>query len=402
MTDQIIQNNSSDEFRLLDALLIDNPELERIESLLEQFNIFEALGAVWIELRHSDFLAFILNPYQNHGLGDSVVKSFLQRALAYAKYQQIPFRPIYLDVCDLDDLLVLREWQNIDITLIDERNQFIAIIENKIRSGEHSEQLTRYRKIVELHYPGWRKLYLFLTPDGDEPSDPEYIPIDYNLVVDLVEKISDTRSSIIGPDILTLLTHYSQMLRRYIVSESEIADLCRKIYRKHQRALDLIYEYRPDKQGIIHDILDTIISENSDMELDFSSKSYVRFLPKKWDVLKLKHGEGWTRSGRMLMYEFQNNPNSLALHLVIGPGPLDIREKLYSMAKQNDCFRPFRALGSKWNTIFRKFFLSGKDYDEDDIEVLESIIKKKWTQFLEQDLPAIDGALKAQIWIWEE
>ncbi len=401
MAEQEILNYSSDEFRFLDALIIDNPELDRLESLLEQFNIFEALGAVWIELRHSDFLAFLLNPYQNHGLGDSFVKSFLQRALVYAKYQPMPFRPIDLDIWDLDDLLVLREWQNIDITLVDEQNHFITVIENKIGSGEHSDQLNRYRNIVDIHYPGWRKLYLFLTPEGEEPSDPEYIPIDYHLIIDLVEKISDTRSSTIGPDIRTLLTHYSQMLRRHIVSESEIAELCRKIYRKHQRALDLIYEYKPDQQEAIREILENLITGNPNFELDFSSKSYIRFLPKNWDVSKLKQGEGWTRSGRMLLFEFQNLPNMVRLHLTIGPGPVEIREKLYSLAKQNTLFRAYRAFGAKWNTILQRYLLSTKDYEEDNLEVLQSIIQKKWAQFLEQDLPVIDDVLKSQSWIWE-
>ena len=402
MADQIIQNNSSDEFRLLDALFIDNQELDRLESLLEQFNIFEALGAVLVELRHSDFLAFLLNPNQNHGLGEDFVKLFLQRALSYAKYQPIPFRPIDLDILDLDDLMVLREWQNIDITLVDERNKFVIIIENKIGSGEHSEQLTRYRKTVDLHYPGWRKLCLFLTPEGDEPTDSEYIPIDYNLVVELVEKISDTRSSTIGPDVRTLLTHYSQMLRRYIVSESEIVDLCRKIYRKHQRALDLIYEYRPDQQEAIREILENLISTNPDLVMDIGSKSYIRFLPKNWDVSILKQGAGWTRTGRILLFEIQNYPNMLNIHLIIGPGPQAIREKLYSLTQQYNFLRGYRAFGAKWNTIYRRSILSEKDYEEDNLEVLESIIRKKWKQLLEQDLPSIDNALKVQSWIWEE
>lgn len=400
MTEQINPAVSSEQFLLLEDLVVDNPELERLESLLEEFNIFEALGAVWIELRHSDFLAFILNPYQNHGLGDTFAKLFLQRALGHAKYQSIPFRPIDLDIWDLGEILVLREWQNIDITLVDERNQFIAIIENKIGSGEHSEQLTRYRKTVDLHYPSWRKLCFFLTPEGDEPSDPEFISIDYNLVAELVEKISDIHSSTIGPDVRTLLNHYSQMLRRYIVSESEIIDLCRKIYRKHQRALDLIYEYRPDQQEAIREKLENLISTTPDLVMDIGSKSYIRFLPKSWDVPILQQGAGWTRTGRILLFEIQNYPNMLNVHLIIGPGPQDIREKLYTLTQQKEIFRAYRAFGAKWNTIYRRAMLTEKDYDEDDLEAIEMVLTKKWGQFLEQDFPIIDAALKAQSWIW--
>jgi hypothetical protein len=59
----------------LESLVIDNPDLERLEALLDRFNLFEALGIVRQELRHSDLLAFILDPRQPHGLGDAFLKA---------------------------------------------------------------------------------------------------------------------------------------------------------------------------------------------------------------------------------------------------------------------------------------------------------------------------------------
>ena len=233
-------NNPEDDRKDLEAFVVGNPDLERLETLLDQFNMFEAIGAVRQELRHSDFLAFLLNPNQNHGLGDAFTKGLLQKALSYAPGKVLPITAIDLDIWDLNELMVFREWQNIDILLVDERNHFVVIIENKVVSGEHGDQLSRYYRIVNEHYPDWSNLCLFLTPEGLEPSDECYIPIDYNLIADLVERLTETRSSTLGPDVGILMTHYSQMLRRYIVSESETAELCRKIYRKHQR-LSLIH-----------------------------------------------------------------------------------------------------------------------------------------------------------------
>ena len=45
--------------------LVGNEDLERLEALLDQFNIFEAIGVVNQELRHSDFLAYLLDPRGN-------------------------------------------------------------------------------------------------------------------------------------------------------------------------------------------------------------------------------------------------------------------------------------------------------------------------------------------------
>ena len=65
--------------KALEALVVENKELERLDTLLDQFNIFEAVGAVHVEVRHSDFLSFLLDPSQNHGLGDIFVKCLLQK-----------------------------------------------------------------------------------------------------------------------------------------------------------------------------------------------------------------------------------------------------------------------------------------------------------------------------------
>ena len=58
-------NNDDANRKALEAFVVDNHELEQLEDLLIQFNIFEAVGAVWQELRHSDFLAFLPDPQQN-------------------------------------------------------------------------------------------------------------------------------------------------------------------------------------------------------------------------------------------------------------------------------------------------------------------------------------------------
>jgi hypothetical protein len=309
-----------------------------------------------------------------------------------------------LDLLDLDEILVLREWQNIDILLVDDRNKLAVIIENKIDSTEHGDQLTRYLQIVKQHHPNHKIISIFLTPDGDPPSDEEYLPISYLVVCELVEELAKSRASTLGLDIHLLLVHYAMMLRRHIVSESKIAELCRSIYRKHQRALDLIYEYKPDHQQAIHDILIDLIGKEENLISDHSSKAYIMFSVKAWDVPILLQGEGWTQSRRMLLFEFDNFADRLALKLIIGPGSVETRQKLLDFAhNQKPLFRPAQhALGKMYNTIFVSTFLSASAYENNDGAELEIEIQKKWKQFLEHDLPNIQAALKSETWIWKK
>jgi len=376
--------------RTLEAFVVDNSDLEQLEAHLGQFNIFEAIGAVRQEIRHSDFLAFLLNPKENHGLGDEFVTRLLQKSLLSAHELPTFISPVDLDVWNLDNLQVRREWQDLDILLVDESKGFVVIIENKIDSGEHSQQLKRYHELATKHYPNYKIIGLYLTPEGEPPSNENYVAIDYTLISEILDHLTSSRASTLGPDIQTLIFHYIQMLRRHIVSDSDIAQLCRQIYRKHQQALDLIYEHRPDLQAEIQSVLLDLIEKSPDLILDYYRKSLIQFGHRAWEIDDLKMGEGWTDSRRILLFGFENLDRQLRVRLLIGPGPKDIRQKLFDIALQNTTFKATqKLLGAKWNQIFVREFLRPKDYENAGMDELEPKIRKKWDDFMGTDLPKI-------------
>lgn len=395
---EINTDSVMEEYNLLQALVVRNPDLERLESMLDRFNIFEALGAVRQEVRHSDFLAFLLDPRQNHGLGDLFVKRLLQESIAQADFAA-PITPIDLDIWDMDEIDVRREWQSIDILILDENHKLVVVIENKVYSGEHDDQLSRYVKVVKQHYPGYHIIKLFLTPEGDRASDPGYISISYSLLCELVENITQTRESTLEKDILVLMNHYAVMLRRYIVGESEIEKLCQQIYRKHKRALDLIYEYRPDQLAEIKDFLCNLVNSNPLFEMDHFSKSYINFIPKTWDSAIMRSGQGWTRSGRMLLFQFTNVQDLVRISLVLGPGPDYIRNKLFDVISHHG--PPFKhslkTIGRMWSTVYSRNILTKTNYKDNTTEELLEEIRRRWNDFLEHEFPKFDDVLLQEI-----
>jgi len=52
------------------ASIITDHDFEKIELSLREPNIFRALSIERKELRHSNFIAYILDPRENHGLKD--------------------------------------------------------------------------------------------------------------------------------------------------------------------------------------------------------------------------------------------------------------------------------------------------------------------------------------------
>jgi len=68
-----------------------------------------------------------------------------------------------------------------DILVHDDVQKFVCLVENKIHTGEHSEQLTRYRAWVEHEFPEFQRLFVFLTLRPETPSDSAYVSLTYAL-----------------------------------------------------------------------------------------------------------------------------------------------------------------------------------------------------------------------------
>ncbi|MBI5066936.1 MAG: PD-(D/E)XK nuclease family protein [Deltaproteobacteria bacterium] len=364
--------SGSEEQQHLERLIVGNEDLERLEQLLGEFNLFEALGVVRQEVRHSDFLRFLLDPSENHGLGDTMLKALLKRALQ--RHQHPELGVIDIDVADLSESYAERERFAIDVLIHGDPAGIVIAIENKIGADEHSDQLRRYKESIRREYPSHKAVLLFLTPDGQDPSDPDWIALSYDDVLATTGSVSRARRSTLGGDVVTALTHYETMVRRHIVSESDVAELCRKLYRAHQKAFDLILEHRPDQQGDMREALERVIRSQPDFELDFCSKAFVRFFHRSWDQdQRLKTGTAWTRSGRLLLFELQNKPDSVRLKLIIGPGDPAVRERLFDFAKTHK--DPFKGIPSKLYPMFTQVYsrplVEKDDFDAPPEEVIQ-------------------------------
>jgi len=318
----------------LEQFILNNKDLKKLEGLLDQFNIFETLNIVNNEIRHSSVLFWLLRPNGNHGCGDCFVKLFLMYILNMNReYNKGKLTIFDLERFDYSDIEVRREWRNIDLLIVSEKNKFVVVIENKIKTFEHDNQLQRYYDIVKKEFSAYERIFVYLTPEGEQSSSEEWLMFGYGTVVSLIEDVIEYKKSSLSENVVSFMKQYVVMLRRYIVSNSEIEKICRNIYKKHQTALDVIFQYKPDIQSEISLFIQSIIKGSSDLISDISSKTYIRFTTKKIDSIIPKKGEGWIQSPRMLLFEFSNTENKLVLKLIIGPGQSDIQHKLYNLMK---------------------------------------------------------------------
>ena len=157
------------------------PGVAETQRVLTDFNIFVALNATDYETRHSRFLAWLFNPEASHGLGPSFLAAFLQ--MVVAKGEATPaHRLLRLHLTKKEAFAtaeILSEHKGADLLIVDRNAGFVCLVENKIHTGEHSNQLTRYRAMVAKDFPGLKHLYVFLTLKAETPSDPAYVPLTY-------------------------------------------------------------------------------------------------------------------------------------------------------------------------------------------------------------------------------
>jgi PD-(D/E)XK nuclease superfamily len=363
----------------LEDLVLDG-DLNKLETIAAGFNIFEAIGAVRRETRHSDFLSFLLNPEENHGLHDGFLKSFLF-GMAKSNRSISGISPIEIDLFDLSDCEVRREWENIDILLVSHNSKFVCAIENKIDSSEHSNQLARYEAKISAEFGGYRKLFIYLTIEGESPEkDLDWLPYSYQQIHDLLASMLLESSNQIGDEVSILLAHYVDMINRHLMSDNEVADLSRKIYQRHKKALDLIFEYRPDAltetNKHILDVLGYILEE--EFVLDHCTKGYIRFAVKRWDAVDGQlSGQGqWTKSNRVVLFEIVNSAEEIAFKLIIGPGDQGLREKVFNATVgETKLFTgKSKSLYGKWTQIYKKKLVNKKQmgYEFESIKNLIS------------------------------
>ncbi|WP_066719108.1 PDDEXK-like family protein [Clostridium sp. Marseille-P299] len=365
--------NKTDE-EALQNFLLDIECLDELSPWTSKLNIFDVLKVSKTEIRHSNMLSWLLNPNENHGLGDLFIKGVVQRIVE--NDVEGKYNIFQLLLMDFYSFIIYREWKNIDLLLVSEDDRILIAIENKIGSREHSNQLNRYRNILEKEYPEYQRIYIYLTPDGEEPSDVENWSI--LTYTDIVEVLEATKRKInLLPDVELIIKNYLDTLRRDIVQDERLIEICNKIYQKHKKALDLIYEYRVDGRSQVSECIMKVLKEQAERnELIFDSSicsnSFLRFNTYFMDQYLTPICEKNSSWNTQQIYFYWFDIKEDRFRVVFEVGGLNVpnnqmenMQKIISILKPNDKnknnFKYKRLFSTKW------FKFDDLDNNEEDI-----------------------------------
>lgn len=346
--------------------LIKDPELEALELSLKKPDFFSILRVQKQEIRHSNFLAWLLDPKEGHNLTDVFLKWFLKDIFSDIKISWIT--EFEVDDINLNDIKVLREYHNIDILIVGEN--FVICIENKIYSSEHSNQLKKYRDFLDKQLKDKNKVFVFLNVYGVVPEDKEdeavYVIYTYEDIKRNIETILEVYSDGLSPKVKFYIEDYLSVLNRNIMKEDVLIELANKIYQNHKDALDFIYDNKPDRLSDVTKILEKAV-ERRGLILASKNKGYVRFLTPKLDSIIPRNGKGW-KLKESFAFEIVLWGKKVTLKTVVAPGDETTREILTkAISNVNGAIIP---KGAQWlvhHSFSKKINVLDEKYEDEEL-----------------------------------
>lgn len=219
---------------------------EQLKPWLDNNNIFKILKIDNFEIRHSEFLSYLMDPSNGYGWKDEFLKKFLIKIIDKDTNNNFTIDEFDIILKDFNDIKVYREKWNIDILLVSEKRNLVLCIENKIWSTEHDEQLNRYQKIINNTFDNFDIIYIYLSPNGEQATSETWISIGYDVVLDTCKIMFNNYKNNIDTNLKILLEDYIEVLDGGIVVNDDLSNKCNEIYYKYKDAFDLIYENRID------------------------------------------------------------------------------------------------------------------------------------------------------------
>ena len=200
----------------------ENKVKERRARGIHDYNVFDVLETK--EVKHSKFIASLLDPKGLHYQSDLFLREFVN-ACGISDFG-----------LDTSNAQVFREYENIDIYITDGNKHII--IENKLWTGDHDEQIARYIQAIvdeqdeqkEQNEIYERILVLYLTPFDDEIKSlggidevgKDYLKLGQNQVAfrhisyknEILNWLNEIKAEIINlTDLNVLITQYEKAVK---------------------------------------------------------------------------------------------------------------------------------------------------------------------------------------------
>ena len=233
--------------------LLDDPRFREYheKSLKRQdFNAFDVLRYTDYEIRHSNVLAWLLQPSESHGLDDGFLKWFLEQ------HNKKAGSGATIDVprgFETNDVRVERELDYVDVSIFLERQKYLIAVENKTvgADSEHFEQVRAYeKKLREKHGQRYkvRSVLLTTSPEG-AVSERDFVHMSWSSVIGEIRSL-EVGGAFHSSEVSAFIRQYLDSVEKWLVPGAAGED--------HIAAL------RDDYEALWKTLSDVLASEGDD------------------------------------------------------------------------------------------------------------------------------------------
>lgn len=232
-----------------------NVHYQFLKKYYQSDDIASIYGVDKFEIRHSNVLKWILEPKGDEAIDYLPIRNLLKLIQSNNQHYEC-LSNLNIDDCLISNVEIEREkyykasstdskqkrYIDLLITLEINESKYLIVVENKLLSGTHSNQLQEYKDLVnsdERLKEFTNKVFVFLHPgffinSGDEQTvfNAKYVPITYQNIYETILKFivefSDNSTLHLITDyyIHTLCCYDSDELQGLIVTDKEINSLC--------------------------------------------------------------------------------------------------------------------------------------------------------------------------------
>ena len=221
-----------------------------------RFNLFDVLRNAEFEIRHSNVLAWLLDPAGTHQTGSMFLQRFIQCLNDNADgAERIPEPSSY----SADNVRVKRELHYVDITIFFEAEKLLIAVENKTEgiSPEHGKQVLGYeRETLRKEYENYdiRSVLLTTSREGDS-SEHRFVHVSWHGIHAIVEALLARGD--VENEIRTFLRHYLAIVKKLITQSGLERNYFTKLVKSHKPILKRLLEemtQEQEEQSLLNDV----------------------------------------------------------------------------------------------------------------------------------------------------